>query len=184
MGLSLKNIDRVCLGVIVLTVLVLGYFVIKQGYGQERVYRQEKARVTKTMQDLRVTEANIQQLTAWTKTTAEALGQINRQIPEQADLGEFIKQLDNITKKRGIDLISVRPQAITKEKLYQKLPVQLSCKGSFDSLFRFLQDVEHMDRLAVMEKLVIGKAAPGFCQLDVTILLFAREPLASPRVKS
>ncbi len=67
---------------------------------------------------------------------------------------------------------------LPQEKLYQKIPVGLSCKGSFVSLYGFLQDLEKMDRFTMVQKMVMGKVESGQCQLDLNLLLFVREPRA------
>lgn len=175
MSLTLKTVDRLCLIAVVLTTLFLGYLVVRGGIEKERLFRQEKGRLVRTMEEMSLADTRIRELEASLKQTADELKRIDRQIPENAELGEFLKELDQAVKRRGVLLVSVQPQSPIKEKLYQKIPIQLSCKGSFLSLYQLLQDIETADRLTTTERLVMGKAdQQGYCRLDLTALLFMR----------
>jgi Tfp pilus assembly protein PilO len=176
MTLNLKTVDRLCLAVVVLAALFLGVWFLKQGVAQERLLKQEKQRVTKSMEDLQRTDRNIEQLKGSMRATAGAMTTLSRQIPDSAQIGEFLKGLDGIVKKRGVMLISVQPQPQVKEKIYQKIPVRVTCKGPFSGLYQMLQDIEEMDRFILMDKMIMGKGESGECQLDLNLLLFTREP--------
>ena len=175
MTLSLKTVDRLCLIGVVLVALCLGYIVARSGFEKERALRQEKGRLEKAVEDVRLIDARIRDLESSLRQTSDELRRIDRQIPENAELGEFLKRVDQTVKKRGVLLVSIQPQSPIKEKLYQKIPVQLSCRGSFLSLYQLLQDLESTDRLTTTQKLIMGKTdQQGICRLDLTALIFMR----------
>jgi Tfp pilus assembly protein PilO len=149
---------------------------VGHGLKQERLFRQEKDLLAKQLNDTKLAEMNIQRLKASTKAITNQLSNLNRQIPEDAEIGTFLRQLDGLVKKRGVVLVSMQPQPAVKEKLYQKIPIRLSCKGPFVSLYYLLQDLDATDRLIIVEKMAIGKLEQqGRCLLDVTVLVFVRE---------
>ncbi len=179
MNMELKTLDRLCLAVVVVTVVLLGVWLLRHGVAQERLLKQEKQRVARSMEDMRLAERNIERLKVSAKATADEMARISTQIPDSAEIGDFLREVDRAMKKRGLVLVSVQPQPLIKEKLYQKIPVGLSCKGPFVSLYGLLQDLEKMDRFTMVQKMVMGKAAEsGQCQLDLNLLLFVREPRA------
>ena len=178
--LSVKVIDRSGLAVVIITILLCGYWLVGHGLKEERLFRQAKDLLSKQLNDTKVAEMNIQQLRASTKAITIELSNLNRQIPEDAEIGTFLRQLDGLVKKRGVVLVSMQPQPTIKEKLYQKIPIRLSCKGPFVSLYYLLQDLDATDRLIIVEKMTIGKLEQqGSCLLDVTALVFVREPQPS-----
>jgi type IV pilus assembly protein PilO len=177
MGLSLKIIDRLCLGAVVLLFFLAGYGALKQGFSQRALVTIEKQRIARNMEDTRTAERNIQQLKASGRTVADELRVIYQRIPENPELGEFLKQVDGAMKRRGLVLVSLRPQPVVKEKLYQRIPIHLSCKGPFVNLSGLLEDLEKLERFSVTERLMVGKEEGGACLLDVTIVLFTREPV-------
>jgi Tfp pilus assembly protein PilO len=175
MSLTLKTVDRLCLIAVVLTTLFLGYHVARSGLEKERLFRQEQDRLARAMEEVRHADTRIRELEVSLRQTADELERIDRRIPENAELGEFIKQLDQAVRRRGVLLISVQPQPPIKEKLYQKIPIQLSCRGAFMNLYQLLQDLETADRLTTTQRLIMGKAdQQGYCRLDLTALIFMR----------
>jgi Tfp pilus assembly protein PilO len=175
MTITVKTIDRFCLGAAIMALIVCGYWFFLQSLRQERFYHQEKNRLTKEVHDVELAEKNIERLKASTRSTAEELNVLNRQIPEDAQIGLFLKELDGLMQKREIDLISVQPQLILKEKLYQKVPIKVSCKGLFVNIYNLLQDLGTLDRFIIVDRMTIGKAErAGYCQLDLTALIFMR----------
>jgi Tfp pilus assembly protein PilO len=175
-----KAIDRFCLAAAILALIVCGYWLFTKSIGQERLYHQEKDSLTKQVNDVGVAEKNIERLKASTRSTAEELRVLGRQIPEDAQIGLFLKQLDGLMKKREVDLISVQPQPILKEKLYQRIPIKVSCKGLFVNIYHLLQDFDTLDRFIVVDRMTLGKAErAGYCQLDLTALIFMRESQSS-----
>jgi Tfp pilus assembly protein PilO len=173
---NVKTVDRFCLMVLIVVVVLCGYWLINQGIRQERLFREEKDSLTRQIQDTRLAEMNIQQLRVSTTAAADELSNLKKRIPEDAEIGTFLKQLNGLMKKRGVTLVSVQPQPIIKEPLYQKIPIRLSCTGPFVNLYYLLQDLDTMDRLVMTERLAIGKTEqPGHCQLDLTAVVFVRE---------
>ena len=126
--LSVKVIDRSCLAAVVLIFLFCGYWLVGHGLKQERLFRQENDLLAKQLNDTKLAEMNIQQLRTSTKAITNELNNLNRQVPEDAEIGIFLRQLDGLVKKRGVVLVSMQPQPPIKEKLYQKIPIRLSSR--------------------------------------------------------
>jgi Tfp pilus assembly protein PilO len=177
---SVKTIDRLCLAAVMVTFLLSGYWLVSRGLKEETHFRTEKEQLTRQMDDKRRTEQHIERMRVSIRSTADEVTNLNRQIPDDADIGTFLKQLSGLMNKRGIALISVQPQPIIKEKLCLKIPVRVSCRGSFVNLYNLLRDLDTMSRLVVVERMALGKPEEsGNCQLDLTALVFAREPGSS-----
>lgn len=177
MGLpSVKIVDRVCLALVIVAFLLSGYWQFNRALKEENLFRTEKEQLTRQMADKRLAEENIEKMKASVRSTADEIANINRQIPEDADIGAFLKQLAGLMNKRGVVLILVQPQQTIKEKLCLKVPVRVSCRGSFANLYGLLRDLDTMSRLVVVERMNLGKPGEsGYCQLDLTALVFARE---------
>jgi type IV pilus assembly protein PilO len=177
---SVKIVDRLSLAVVIVVLLLSGYWLFSRGLKEEGLFRSEKEQLTRQMDDKRRAEESIEKMRASIRTTADEVANINRQIPEEGDIGTFLKQLDGLVNKRGVALMSIQPQPAIKEKLCLKIPVRVSCRGSFVSLYNLLRDLDTMSRLVVVERMALGKPEEsGYCQLDVTALVFAREPQSS-----
>jgi len=176
--ISIKKLDRICLGLVIIIPILIGYGVLQMGIKQQMAIREGKNLLLRQMNDLKMAEGNMQQLKAGLDATRVNLQGLNERIPEKSEMGTLLKELDGLIRKRGIVLVTVQPQAPVKEKLYTKIPVRLVFQGSFFNIYRLFQDLESMQRLMVMEKVTIGTTdLMRDCQVDMTALIFERESL-------
>ena len=175
MDLSIKTLDRICLVIVVLVPLICGYWVVSQGVKQRRQIRQEKALLSGSLKDLALAETNLQRLDAAIAAARKEIRVLNDSIPDSAKIGEFLKQLDAMVKKREIVLESFQPQPVVRDKLYAKIPLRLMYRGSFVNLYHLLYDLETMSRMVEAEKIVISKSKTSEeCRLDLTASVFTR----------
>ncbi|MBI4633035.1 MAG: type 4a pilus biogenesis protein PilO [Deltaproteobacteria bacterium] len=176
MTISPRNLDRICLTVVIISSLLFGYWMLQLGFKQQIAIRQEKQLRIQQTKDLKLAEANLKLQKAGIETVRGNIKTLNMRIPEKSDMGTLLKELDGLMKKRDIVLITVQPQTPVKEKLYTRIPLRLVFKGSFFNISSLLQDLESMNRLVVMEKMIIGKnSLTRDCQADLTALVFERD---------
>jgi len=175
MGLSIKNLDRICLVIVIMVTMVCGYFTTGSSIKQRKIIRQENELLAKKSADLNVTETNLQHLKTTLNATRTKLKTLNERIPESAEIGNFLKQIDLLIIKRKIDLIRLEPLATVKERLYTKIPVRMVLKGTFVNVYRLLCDLETMNRMLIMEKIVISKSEKkADCRVELTANVFER----------
>ena len=62
MALSLKTLDRICLTIVILAVIVCGYAVASWAFKQQKLIQQENAILSKKLKDLNLAETNLQRL--------------------------------------------------------------------------------------------------------------------------
>ena len=175
MTLSMKKSDRICLVIIVLVSLISGYWAAMSVVKQKGRIRQENDLLSRKSTDLNLAEMSFQQLKkAWDDRRKE-LKTLNERIPETAQIGKFLRRLDSLIKERDIVLISLKPLPIVKEIRYTGIPISLMFKGAFADIYHLLYDFETMNRLLVMEKMIISKPdRDKLCRVDLTISVFER----------
>ena len=175
MMLSMKKSDRICLVIIVLVSLICGYWVTMRVVKQERRNRQENDLLSRKSTDLNLAEMSLQEFkNAW-DTKRKELETLNERIPETAQIGKFLRRVDSLIKERNIVLISLNPLPTVKEMRYTRIPIRLMFKGAFADIYHLLYDFETMNRLLVMEKMIISKPdRDKLCRVDLTISVFER----------
>lgn len=173
--MNLRNLDRICLITVLIVSAVCAYLAVNDVLMQKRKLRLENELLDKGLKDLNLAETSLQQLKEVLDNTRKALTELNERIPESARIGELLQQLTHLTKTREINLISLHPLPVVKEKLYTKIPVRLLFSGSFINIYRLLYDLDNMNRVLVMEKMVINKSdlIQGL-QVDLTASVFER----------
>jgi Tfp pilus assembly protein PilO len=175
MTLNIKTLDRICLVTVVVIFLVCGYWVVSGGIRQVREIRQEKNLLSNTLKNLALAETSLQQLDAAIAETRKQMKALNARIPDSAKVGEFLKQLDALMKERKVVLESFQSLPVVKEKLFTRIPIRLTCRGSFANIYHLLHDLETMNRLADVEKITITNpdSSPA-CRLEMTTRIFQR----------
>ena len=175
MNLTIKNLDRICLTIVVVVVLVGGYLAFSKVTTLKKQYQIEKEILSKRMAEANVATANLKDLkTALTETQAE-LTYLNERIPAAGKIGLFLRQVDGLMARRGIVLDSIRPQAAIEEKDYFKIPIRLEFTGKFVNVYQLLQDFEYMNRIVIMDNMVIRRQQNQTeCQAELMINVFER----------
>ncbi|CAB1066040.1 hypothetical protein D1BOALGB6SA_10839 [Olavius sp. associated proteobacterium Delta 1] len=177
--LNLKKLDRLCLCIVVAICVICGYWVAKQGTRQRQQIRRENDLLTRKLQDLNLTEINLQGLRARLDRVGADLRILNEKVPQTAEIGLFLKNVDALMTSLNLVMINVQPFPAVREKLYSRIPVQLTFTGAFRDSYRLLWKLETMNRLLVMEKINISQ--PNIdepCRVDLTANIFQRsEPV-------
>jgi Tfp pilus assembly protein PilO len=175
MTLSIKTLDRIGLVTVVVVSLMCGYWLVGRGVRQLRELRQENDLLSGTLQDLVLAETNLQELDAAIAETRKQIQIFDELIPDSANVGEFLKQLDGLMKKRSVALETFEAQPNVKEKLFTRVPIRLISRGRFVDIYYMLHDLEAMNRLADVEKILITNPdADLACRLDMTTSIFQR----------
>ena len=173
MSLSLRTLDRLCLVILILALAGAGFWGLAQANKQRKELRSEQELLAKQRQDLNVTETGLQQLQAMLRDKRAAIAALNERMPESAQMGRFLKELDGLAKRRQVLLISLQPMPPVEEKIYIRNPVNLVCKGPFINVYQLLVDFESLERLLEMETLKITRTAEErVCQVELVVNVF------------
>ncbi len=175
MALKIQTIDRVCLILIVGGSIALSYWTLNWTFKQHRLLNQENELFAKNLKDLGRTETNLTQFKTVLKAVRQELNVLNQQIPESAEIGEFLKNVNLLVKERKVDLISLSPQPVVEEQHCNRIPIRLIFEGPFSSVYRVVNDLETMHRRVVIEKMKISKPNKAeSCRVDLTANIFER----------
>lgn len=83
------------------------------------------------------------------------LERFDKRMPPQPELGQFIRDINQISHRSSMRKLSVQPGATRKNDLFSEMPVNLSFEGDFLGIFAFLQQAEDMERLTRIRALSI-----------------------------
>ena len=176
MNLNIKTIDRISLFLIISVSLACGYWVIKQTFKKQKQVRQENEIVSKGIVELKSAEVNFERFNRLLLDTKKQLESLDKIVPAVVNIGEVLKEIDFLMKKRKITLVSLQPQPKVEEELYAKIPIRLQFKGSFVDIYHFLYDLETMDRMLVVEGMNISRRnLDEKCQAELTASVYQRQ---------
>lgn len=184
MTLNLKNLDRLCLCIVVIICVASGYWVAKQGTRQRQQIRLENDLVTRKLQDLNLARINLQGLKTRLDKLEADLTILNEKVPPTAEIGLFLKNVDVLMRSLNLVMINVQPFPAVREKLYTRIPIQLTFTGAFRDAYRLLWKLETMNRLLVMEKINISQSnIDEPCRVELTANIFQRSEPAMQTVR-
>ena len=94
MTLGMKQLDLICLVIVVAVSVVCGYFVAGAWTRQKTKIRQENETISRKLNDLNKAGTNLEYLNRVLNDTKKELASLNEKIPESAEIGLFLKELN------------------------------------------------------------------------------------------
>jgi Tfp pilus assembly protein PilO len=97
---------------------------------------------------------------------------VRRRVPEHAGEAELLRQLTEIAEGAGVALVDYRRGAIVESADHSQLRLGIKCEGTFEDLCRLLQEVQNLERIVVVERLLLNSSANGDRHpVDMTLLV-------------
>ena len=173
MNLSLKSLDRICLLTIIIVAALAGSWAVRHGVKQRAQVRLEDGLYLRSVNKTNLAESSIQHLKTALNAARSESKTLKARIPESAEIGKFLKQLDVRIKQRKITLLTLQPMPKVKEKYFTKIPLRLVFKGAFIDIYNLLHDLETMDRMLAAETMTISKSRyDEQCRVELTLNMF------------
>ena len=173
--LNIKQLDRFCIITVLLISIACGYFTISHLNRKVKQFNIEKEILSKRMSEANLATANLKDLQAALSETQSELNALNEKIPPAGEIGVFLKQVNNLMRQRNVNMLSMKPQTAIFEKHYLKIPIQLVFTGSFENIYRLMDELERMNRIVIMDNMVISREEDRTeCQADLMIHVFER----------
>lgn len=91
--------------------------------------------------------SQLEELKKTSRKTEYELMTLERQTPGDAELPSLLMQLQDISAKSGINVISIKPTAPVQKNDYQEVPLEIEINGYFFSLLDFVYRVEKLPRI-------------------------------------
>lgn len=101
----------------------------------------------------------------------------DRQFPKQADLGDFIKDINRVSQQLALRDFKYQPAAPKRGDSYFELPIQMNFQGEFLNVYAFLSEVEHLQRLTRVRKLAIRTKdlKSGLVEVEIGLNIYFSE---------
>ncbi|MDO5687128.1 MAG: type 4a pilus biogenesis protein PilO [Neisseria sp.] len=147
---------------VVLLILVLGYFLLYSGQWSE-LQRQEQKEV-ELRQDFSTKAAMAARLPILKEELAqlqESFAILLKQLPTDAEVPNLIQELNQAGSNNSLQMASTTPQASKPDGPVEILPYSISTKGSYEQFAKFSKDVGGLSRIVVLDALNISADKDG-----------------------
>lgn len=108
----------------------------------------------KTIQSLEEEKAKLQallknrpQAEASIKEVEGRFNQAKAQLPEEKEIPELLKQVSNLGRDSGLDVVLFRQKPEVFQDLYAEVPVEMAVRGGYHQIALFFDKVRHIDRI-------------------------------------
>ena len=115
--------------------------------------------------------ANLPAVTLEVDKLRARLDRFDKKLPRQPDLGEFIKQITQVSQQAELRKLSVQPGMPKRTALYAEMPITLKFEGDFLSAESFIRQAEDMQRLTRVKNLTIRNRDSRTGQVDVSLTM-------------
>jgi Tfp pilus assembly protein PilO len=99
------------------------------------------------------------------------LERFNKRLPKSAELGEFIRDLTTVGQQYGIRKLAHQPGTVRRQDLFGEIPITMSFEGDFTNVFRFLRELEVMQRLTRVKTLNVHCKDGKLGQVEVNLAM-------------
>jgi len=130
---------------------------------------------------LQATVARLKQISQNGPEIAAQLDKLNAAVPASPDLDGFILSANQIAVQAGIDWLSVSPSVVQAGTTGPSvIPLSMQIKGGFFQVLDYLNRLEAMGRLVVVDSInttaagAAGKTGPPTLSVSLTARMFTR----------
>lgn len=99
------------------------------------------------------------------------LDKFDKQLPRSPELGQFIKEITQVSQQSSLRKLTVQPGAPKRSDLFAELPIFLKFEGDFVSVFSFLRHTEDMQRLTRVRNLSVKSRDTKFGNVEVQLTM-------------
>ena len=175
MDIDIEKLDRIIFIALIVVFITLGSWVMVGNLSKIGKIRQKNQLMAATLKELASAETSYQKLNLTIADKKKKVKQLHDSVPNSAEIGAFFQNLDVLVKKRRMTLESFKPLAKVEEKRFNRIPIRLISRGHFENIFKFVRDLETINRFVELEKVLISKADNSeACKLDMTASIFER----------
>ena len=114
----------------------------------------QMAESQKTIQSLEEEKAKLQALLKNRPQAENSIKEVERrfnqakaQLPEEKEIPELLKQVSNLGRDSGLDVVLFRQKPEVFQDLYAEVPVEMAVRGGYHQIALFFDKVRHIDRI-------------------------------------
>lgn len=96
---------------------------------------------------------------------------LQQKLPPGPEVGSFLLEVEQAARDSGVAIVQVRPREVQQEASWLQLPVELAARGSFQNMQLFLTSLGKLNRLAVLQSLVLQEQQENV-QAKITITIY------------
>ncbi len=173
MNLNMKAIDMGCIVLLVLVVVAGGFFFQLNFARHSSQLKLEKEQLLAQKKNLNLAFDELARLQSQFKEKEDRVIELNKRVPKAPQMGDLLGKLHVLVKKRNIILTDFNHRPAETFERYKRIPVNIIVNGGFLDIYRLIHDMETLNRVFILEKIVIKKQEENkLCQAILMASVF------------
>ena len=104
----------------------------------------------------RVIADNLNQYRRDKEVLERRLAEALTELPPQADIDELLRQLNDVGKKSGLEIVNLTPLAETPATFYASIPIKMQVSGSYHEIAVFFESISKLRRIVNISGIKLG----------------------------
>ncbi|MFN7132994.1 MAG: type 4a pilus biogenesis protein PilO [Myxococcales bacterium] len=104
-------------------------------------------RLNKDLVDKKVIADNLNEYRHDKEVLERRLAEALTELPASKDIDELLRQLNDVGKKSGLEIVSIEPGSETPAGFYASIPIKMSVSGNFHEIAVFFESISKLRRI-------------------------------------
>ena len=165
---------RLLYGGIVVLIILLYAFTLHIPRSRDIADKEENIR------NINAERAKLQRLVANREKTEreiaeveERFNQVKAQLPDQKEIPELLRQVSNLGRDSGLEVLFFRQKPEVFQDLYAEVPVEMGVRGGYHQIALFFDKVRHLDRIVNVADISMKNPQMKNGQMQIDAAFFA-----------
>ena len=170
--LNAKQIDLLSLAAICI-ILTGAYFIIfHKGFTRYFYLKTQEKILRESLKSRPAVDKTLAGIQKDIQTVETKLDEFNQRLPKEKNIDEILKQVTHASSRAGVDLELIEPLQIKEGGIYNRFPIKLSFKSTFENCFLFFLQLENLQRILQLESIIM-KEDNRSGEIDTEMLISA-----------
>jgi type IV pilus assembly protein PilO len=156
---KLPTIARIGVGVAVLALTGVGYYVVFYGELASAIQaaKSHEQQLTSDLAEARKAEFAYQKDLAELTERQQRQRELNKVLPVSSEYPAFLSAIQNVANVAGVDLVAWTPSAEVPDQFYVRVPMKLEISGRYHQIAKFFYGVSQLDRIINLENVNVNR---------------------------
>ena len=118
---------------------------------------EQKLRIQSVSADVEVVPSMVEHVSAMKALYKD----FDRKLPKSSELYGFLGKIGRHLEEGELSSQGIKPGRPIREELFHTLPIIMRCEGRYSELTKFLAEIDKMERLTRVQKLLISAGPKG-----------------------
>ncbi|MBI5548192.1 MAG: type 4a pilus biogenesis protein PilO [Deltaproteobacteria bacterium] len=123
------------------------FFLVDDLNGKIKVSQDKKRNLNEQLVKKRVIADNLNQYRRDKEVLERRLAEALTELPPKADIDELLRQLNDVGKKSGLEIVGLEPMPESPQNFYASIPIKMQAAGNYHEIAVFFESVSKLRRI-------------------------------------